>query len=101
MLELHAKIKRRPLRCLIDSGATGNFISDQVVAAHKLPVGDDGSKVPLKMADGSEVQAGGWVKFTLQCGLYTAPIIARVFPGLHKELILGMPWLVQANPDID
>ncbi len=101
VLELAAKIRRRPLQCLVDSGATGNFVSDAVVSAHRLKVGDDGNTMPLKMADGTEVQAGGWVEINLQCGSYSARILARVFPGLHKELILGMPWLVQANPDID
>ena len=26
---------------------------------------------------------------------------ARVFPDLHKEIILGIPWLEKANPVID
>ena len=28
-------------------------------------------------------------------------LTARVFPNLHKEIILGIPWLVKANPNID
>ena len=28
-------------------------------------------------------------------------ITARVFPNLHKEVILGMPWLIQENLAID
>lgn len=72
-----------------------------VVATHRLAVGADGSTAPLKMADGSVVQAGGCVKFVLQCGPHSDHIYARVFPGLHKEIILGMSWLVQAKPDIN
>ena len=28
-------------------------------------------------------------------------VLARVFPDLHKEIILGIPWLEKANPVID
>ena len=28
-------------------------------------------------------------------------MIARVFPNLQQELILGMPWFIQENPIID
>ena len=42
VLELSGKIKRRPLKVLIDSGSTGNFISDQVVASLHLKVVEDG-----------------------------------------------------------
>ena len=55
----------------------------------------------LTLADGSEVKAAGRVQFKLQCGDYTGEVIARVFPHLHRELILGIPWLTSENPTID
>ena len=53
------------------------------------------------MADGSKLKTEGQVQFTLRCGGYKGKICARVFPNLHKEIILGIPWLSQVNPVID
>ena len=36
VLELSGWVKERPIRVLIDSGATGNFISDELVTALRL-----------------------------------------------------------------
>ena len=100
VLELSGKIKRRPLKVLIDSGSTGNFISDQVVASLHLKVVEDGIRQKLILPDKSIIWAGGWVDSLLTSGEYVRRISARVFPSLHKELILGMPWLVMEDPDI-
>ena len=89
------------MKVLIDSGATGNFITDGLVTAWELPTELEEDHQELKLADGSTVQAAGRVQFNLQCGAYKAKITARVFPNLHKEVILGMPWLIQENPVID
>ena len=37
----------------------------------------------------------------LRFGGYKERILAQVFPDLHKEIILGIPWLSQTNPIID
>ena len=55
----------------------------------------------LTLANGLVVQAQGYAQFILQCGDFKWPIIARVFPNIQQELILGMPWLILENPIID
>ena len=55
----------------------------------------------LTLVDGLTMKAVGSVQFKLRCGNYKSEIMARVFPNLSKELILGMPWLVKENPSID
>ena len=101
VIELSGQIKHQPVKVLIDSGATGNFITDGLVTAWELPTELEEDHQELKLADGSTAQAAGRVQFNLQCGAYKAKITARVFPNLHKEVILGMPWLIQENPAID
>ena len=86
---------------LIDSGATGNFISDRVMATLELQVEPEEEAEELSLADGSMVKASGYVQFRLQCGKFKQDVRARVFPNLHKEVILGMPWLERTNPVID
>ena len=53
------------------------------------------------MANGSVVQTAGSVKILLKCGAYRGVVEARVFPGLDKPMILGIPWLRKENPHID
>ncbi len=53
------------------------------------------------MADGSTVETEGKVKIQLRCGKYRGTVLAKVFPGLQKGMILGMPWLQKENPQIN
>ena len=76
VLELAGKVKGRPVKVLIDSGATGNFISDHIVTALDLQVVPEAQHEELTLADGSVVKAAGFVQFWLRCGEYNGRIIA-------------------------
>ena len=56
-IELSGMIHRRPLRVLLDSGSTGNYISDQVAQSFNLMVQSEEGTEQLTLADGSKVQA--------------------------------------------
>ena len=71
------------------------------MAAVVLKVQADPEWQEIMLADGSKLKTEGRVQFTLRYGGYKERILARVFPDLHKEIILGIPWLSQANPVID
>lgn len=101
VLELAGRVRQNAIRVLLDSGATGNFVSTQFVAAIGLSVQPDPEWEEVTLADGSTLKTEGRVQFTMRCGGYKSQILARVFPNLHKEMILGIPWLEQANPHID
>ena len=47
------------------------------------------------------VQIAGSVKILLKYGAYRGVVEARVFLGLDKPVILGIPWLRKENPHID
>ena len=100
-IELASRMKGRPMKVLLDSGSTSNFILDRLATILKLKIHSDVDFKDLTLADGSIVWTARYVQFTLDCGEYKSKIIARVFPDLHKECILGMPWLVYENPVID
>ena len=85
----------------MDSGSTGNYISDRCLAALNILVVPEDEHENLTLPNESVVQAQGYAQFVLRCGDFKCPIIARVFPNLQHELILGMPWLIQENPNID
>ena len=101
MIELSSLVKKPQVKMLLDSGATNNFISDAMATALKLQVQEDEEFHELTLADGTIVLTVGHVQFMMNCGDYKGKIGARVFPNLHKECILGMPWLEYKNPIID
>ena len=100
-LELIGRIGRKTWRFLLDSGSTGNYISTQVCAAHRVKVERDLYPDQLTMADGSKVLTKGRVQIRFKCGEYQGTVQAKVFPGLQKPVILGIPWLKKENPQID
>ena len=100
-IELSGRIHRRPIRVLLDSGSTGNYISDKIAQDFNLIINAEEGSEQLTLADGSKVQARGYVSFRLRCGQFISQVIARVFPNMHQQLILGIPWLKQENPRID
>ena len=100
-MELSNSVQKRPVKMLLDSGATGNFVSDAMVTALGLLVRKDEDFHELTLADGSLVPTAGVVQFVMNCGDYKGKIVARVFLNLHKECILGIPWLEYENPIID
>ena len=102
-LELAGRIGKKPLKVFIDSGSTSNYISAQECAAKclRIDLGRACEREELRMANGSVVQTAGSVKILLKCGAYPGVIEARVFLGLDKPMILGIPWLKKENPHID
>ena len=100
-LELAARIGWRPLRVLVDSGSTGNYIDARGCAARRLEIEVEDQPEELKMADGTVVKIEGRVQLKLKCGGYRGDISARVFPNMNKHMILGIPWLPKENPHID
>ena len=55
----------------------------------------------VTLANGAKEQTEGHVQFQLQCGEYKRIIYARVFPLLHNEFIIGLPWLQSENLDVN
>ena len=101
-LELAARIGRQPLRVLVDSGSTGNYIDAQECAAmRRMKIEAEEKPEELKMADGTVVKTEGRAQLKLKCGGYRGDISARVFPNMNKQMTLGIPWLSKENPHID
>jgi len=91
---------------MIDSGATGNFISTRYVTSQHLNWKLKRNPYRLTLADGSPVsQEGGWVRKEvylpeLSFGKHQEPITLDTI-SMDHDLILGMPWLRKHNPEVD
>lgn len=88
--------------CLIDSGASGNFINSKFVEQHSIPLDTNVAAIPITLADGSQRHSLGVVKDTaLQLQSFTAAVDLVALPLKGYDIILGMPWLEAVNPVID
>ena len=64
VLELAGRVEHRPLKVLLDSGSTGNFVSEEAGGLLGLKVAKESEWETLTLADGTEVKAAGRVQFT-------------------------------------
>jgi hypothetical protein len=87
---------------MVDSGATGNFVSSEFVSKHKL----DSSRLPQRdivtLANGTKEPTGRYLKAaSIVIGSYTEEVDLVAIPLPGFDVIIGMPWLSKYNPDID
>jgi len=91
-----------PTPALVDSGATLNFLHEDTVDTLRIDT-QPCPPIEVMVVDGrplpTKIQRQVTLDFTkhdetYQETFYVAPI------GVHS-MILGMPWLEHANPDID
>ncbi|QRW26779.1 Retrotransposable element Tf2 protein [Rhizoctonia solani] len=93
-----------PLKTLIDSGATSNFISPSIVEKLKIPKTQLENPQVVRMLDGTISQTGCiWhqVHLTVLANGHTHSIPFLVCPIGTTPAILGMTWLTQESPLID
>ena len=101
LVEVATRIRGRNVKALIDCGSTGNYISDSLVLALGMEVILEKDFEVLELANKTTVKVQGYVSFRLDSGEFSCKVIARVFPNLRSEVILGTPWLIKENSDID
>ena len=91
-----------PARVLIDSGSSGNFISADFVARHRLNTVATADQHVVTLADGTEQRTAAMVKQAdLSVAHYKGHEDLIVLPLQQYDCILGMPWLAKENPSID
>ena len=60
VIELSNRVKERPLKVLLNSGTTSNFISDSKAIVLKLKITSDVDFQDLTLADGSKIWTAGY-----------------------------------------
>ncbi|SPC66755.1 uncharacterized protein UHOD_11421 [Ustilago sp. UG-2017b] len=88
---------------MIDSGATTNFIDSRFVTLHSLPLTSKPLTETLLLADGkTQVIISEEVQLScLVAELFPSDITFQVTDLGLCPIILGLPWLRGANPNID
>ena len=92
----------RPAVFLLDSGATGNFVSSAFVRAHNLPSSPLSRPDLVTLADGSQQTAGCIVQSAaVRIASYSDSLDLVSLALQDYDAILGMPWLERVNPEIN
>ncbi|KAF1313329.1 putative retroelement, partial [Globisporangium splendens] len=105
VLKVHVDGIATPLRALVDTGVSNNFVRNEVIARHKVPMSDaNGDKTMIvRLANGSTVKmTKRVVRLAMECEDFRGEG-EFILLGLDDkfDLILGMPWLKRFQPSID
>jgi hypothetical protein len=102
------KKKIYKVKAMIDSGATGNFISPDVVSMFEIDTRVKTAPYELLVVNGEAINANEGIvdvetkELVMEMpGGHLERITMDVVPIGQHEVILGMPWIKQHNPQID
>jgi RNase H-like domain found in reverse transcriptase/Reverse transcriptase (RNA-dependent DNA polymerase)/Integrase zinc binding domain/Chromo (CHRromatin Organisation MOdifier) domain/Retroviral aspartyl protease len=103
LIKLEGTLAGRPAIGLLDSGASGNFVSSSFIKDNGLSVESvDGDRLRVTLADGSQQQARGMLKDAdLIVDTYKDRVSYVALPLSGYDFILGMPWLEANQPNIN
>ena len=87
---------------MLDSGATGNFVSLGFVQKHSFVTSPLPRQDTVTLADGSTQTTGSMVQAaSVRIGSYADRLDLVTLPLTGYDVILGMPWLYHYNPVVD
>ena len=100
LLQLTVKVSGQSTMCLIDSGATHNFVCQQFLEGISLHVQTD-QALEVTLADGSKVTTDRVCSVVVDFGQDIRHVVhCHVVDNLSNNLVLGMAWLTKFNPTI-
>ncbi|KAE9266772.1 hypothetical protein PR003_g32005, partial [Phytophthora rubi] len=105
LISLHVAGAERPLRELLDSGTTNNFIRDDCLALlpSHVRVREGPGEIVVKLADGKPHRAPRRAVSLAYAfdGFPTNDDFLAIELNYAFDCILGMPWLARYQPEID
>jgi len=92
------------VKALLDSGTTGLFMDTTFAREKGFKMEKMRNPLLVKNVDGT-VNVGGAIMHQVECNMFFKGHVERVKMDMcnlgKMEVILGMPWLVAHNPEID
>ena len=107
-IQLHFKQQVLSTKAMIDSGATGNFISQDLISTHQIPTVLKHTPELLRVIDGTPISSGSItcntpvlkLEIPLEKSTFLDTISLDIIP-MKYPVILGLPWLQRHDPTID
>ena len=78
---------------MVDSGSTGDFISEVYVKQHKLPVKTYHDSKTVWLADGTQHVVREYTTCRISIGGLTESLELAIIPLVGYDVVLGLPWL--------
>eukprot|EP00884_Botryococcus_braunii_P008953 jgi/Botrbrau1/18059/Bobra.0062s0045.1 len=100
-IEFEGILAGRPVRILLDSGASANFVDEQLVQELSLPTMPLSSHVTIRVADGRTSVLGSNVSMDLTVGFLDFGVTCLPTELSYYDLVLGKPWLAVFNPVVN
>jgi len=92
------------IKVLLNSGATGMFMNRKMAAKHEFKLQKLERPIRVKNIDGTH-NNGGAITYQVGVNVYYKGHVKRIRMDMcdlgRTEVILGMPWLVAYNPEIN
>ena len=91
----------RPAKFLVDSGASGQFVSEAFIKKNRIPTATTLEERTIQYANGAQVSSHETLPFAhIRIGAWSEHLAFNVLPICH-DVILGKAWLEKHNPAID
>jgi hypothetical protein len=100
-IEFEGTLAGRPVRVLLDSGASANFVNSDLVHELSLPTAPISSPVTVRVADGRTSVVKHSVTADLSVGTMHFGVTCMATELYHYDFVLGKPWLTVFNPFIN
>ena len=101
LVKLEGTVDKNRVIVMVDSGSTGDFISEKLVQSCKLYKRKYEFAKTVWLADGKEHIIESYVDSTIELGDLIERVELAVIPLVGYDVILGIPWLTRHNPVID
>jgi len=92
------------IRALLDTSATGMFIDKRMAARHGFKLQKLERPIMVRNVNRTN-NSGGAIIYQVECNVYYKDHVERMRIDVYDlgktEVILGMPWLVAHNPEIN
>jgi len=92
------------VKALLDSGITGLFMDTTFTKEKEFKMEKLKNSLLVKNVDRT-ANAGGAITYQIKCNMFFKGHVERARMDMcnlgKKEVILGMPWLIAHNPEID
>ena len=91
----------RPAKFLVDSGASGQFVSEAFIKRNRIPTATTLEERTVQYANGAQVSCRQTLPFAhIRIGAWSEHLAFNVLPICH-DVIHGKAWLEKHNPAID